>query len=80
MTDQYFDDLAMTGMRGQHESGLPMAVAGIHIGTPVKHIANVLDVTTLDRIFPNGIHQSNIQPHPPRGAAITNPILRMECG
>ena len=58
MSDQCFDDLAMTGMCGQHKGRLSVAIAGIHICTPSKKIKDDLDVTTLDRILPGGIHQS----------------------
>jgi hypothetical protein len=51
----------MSRMCGEHEGSLSMLVAGIHICTAVKQLADNLDVTTLDRIFPAGIHQSKLQ-------------------
>jgi hypothetical protein len=42
----------MTGMCGQHEGRLSVAIAGIRINTPPKKIKDDLDVTTLDRILP----------------------------
>jgi hypothetical protein len=48
----------MTGMCGQHEGRLSVAIAGIRINTPPKKIKDDLDVTTLDRILPGGNHQS----------------------
>jgi hypothetical protein len=58
MSDECFDDVAMTGMCGQHEGRLSVAIAGIRINTPPKKIMDDLDVTTLDRILPGANHQS----------------------
>ncbi len=57
MSDQYFDDLAMTGMCGQHKGRLTVAIAGIHICPPPKKIKDDLEVPTFDRVLPGGIHQ-----------------------
>src|SRR3989304_7275595 len=48
----------MTGMCGEHEGRVSIAIAGIHICTLSKEIKDDRDVTTLDRILPGGIHQS----------------------
>src|SRR6516165_1429892 len=60
MSDEDFDDWAMTGARGQHKSCLSVAIAGVHIYALSKQIKNGWDLTSLDHIFPCAIHRSSL--------------------
>jgi len=57
MSNQRLDDLAMAGVSASRQARCP-AVATFDICTPIKQIANVLDVPAMDCIFPRSIHDS----------------------
>src|SRR3990172_6859480 len=56
VSDECFDDLAMTGMCGQHEARLSEGIAGIHIRTASKirktHISTPLSPLPLHDALP----------------------------
>jgi hypothetical protein len=57
MSDQNCDYLTMTGVCGQHQGRLSMTVAGVDVCTLLKQIADVLNITAINRVFPSGIHR-----------------------
>jgi hypothetical protein len=55
MSDKCFDDLSMTGMSGQHQGRLSVAIEGIHIRTTSKKVTDDLDIIAFDCIRQGGI-------------------------
>jgi hypothetical protein len=65
MSDQNCDYLTMTGVCGQHQGSLSMTVAGVDVCSLVQQIADVLNVTAINRVFPSGIHRKErFRAHP----------------
>jgi hypothetical protein len=57
MGDQCFDDVPMTSVRGEHETGLAVAIPGIDVYPTSKKVSHKVDITALDGILPEYVHR-----------------------
>ena len=67
---EQFDNTPMANVRGQHQTSSPMFVACIDCESLSKQIGDDLDITILDRIFPDGFHRIPVLSAPRIGPCI----------
>ena len=56
MSNESLDNSTMAGMRGQHQSGLPVPVQRVDCGTLQDQFSHVDGIAPSDRVCPGRIH------------------------